>query len=69
MKDKQISLKKLIHGLKNDIKAEKLNYSEIFPNTSYDEKCCSLIRIAYIKDLIERLKDQEEDLLDPDPLY
>jgi len=61
MKDIQISLKKLISGLENDIKAEKLNYNPTqFPDTSYDERCCSLIRIAYIKDLIQRLKDKED---------
>lgn len=61
MKDTQISLKKLIHGLKNDIEAEKLNYNPSqFPDTSYDERCCSLIRIAYIRDLIQRLKDKED---------
>lgn len=57
MKDIQISLKKLISGLKNDLKMEKSW------DLTVEEKACSLVRKEYIKNLIERLKDKEDDLV------
>lgn len=59
MKDSKISLKKLISGLKNDIKSEK----EYYFDSDVEDKACSMIRREYIKDLIERLLDHADDLV------
>lgn len=58
MKDIQISLKKLISGLENDLK------SEASMNLNIAEKACAMIRKEYIRDLIWRLKDTQEDLVE-----
>jgi hypothetical protein len=65
MKDIQISLKKLISGLRNDIKSEASAY-----NGDTVEQCaCSMIRKEYIKDLIERLLDHADDLINEESIY
>lgn len=58
MKKIYISLKKLISGLENDLKSEACAYLNV------EEKACSMIRKEYIKDLIYRLKNHEENLVE-----